>query len=99
MQQWIYGVSYPNGNEQIFLDRYHRHEEEVLAYFSRRPQDLLVLDIESEDLWSPLAGFLSMRTPTIPFPHANKGSSDRKAARWARRIILRTKNRLTKSQQ
>jgi hypothetical protein len=99
MQQWIYGVSYPNGNEKIFLDRYHRHEEEVLAYFSHRPQDLLVLDIESEDLWSPLAGFLSLRKPTIPFPHTNKGGIDRKAARSARRFILRIKNRLADSQQ
>jgi hypothetical protein len=99
MQEWIYGVPYPNGNEQIFLDRYHRHEEEVLAYFSRRPDDLLILDIESEDLWSPLAGFLSLPPPTIPFPHTNKGGSGWKAARWARRRMLRIKYRFARTQQ
>ena len=99
MQQWIYGVPYPTGNEEIFLDRYHRHEDEVTAYFEDRSDDLLIVDIESDNLWAPVAEFLSLRTPTEPFPHANKGGTGWKAARWARRRILRIRNRLTRSQQ
>lgn len=95
MQDWIYGVPYPSGNEHIFVKRYHRHNEDVLAYFAHRPNDLLILDIESEKLWEPLATFLNKETPTIPFPHANKGGAGWKMARWLKRKVKRLKNRFT----
>jgi hypothetical protein len=99
MQQWIYGVPYPKGNEQIFLDRYRRHEVEVIEYFADRPDDLLVIDIESDNLWAPLTQFLSLKAPTVPFPHANKGGSGWKAARWAKRRMRRIAVRLTDSRE
>ncbi len=98
MQQWVYGVPYPVGNEQIFLDRYRQHDDEVIAYFANRPDDLLVVDIESDDLWASVANFLSLKAPAMPFPHANKGGIGWKAVRWGKRRMLRIKNRLVKSQ-
>jgi hypothetical protein len=39
MNRFIYGVSFPSGNEQVFLDRYRKHNEEVKAYFQNRTDD------------------------------------------------------------
>lgn len=93
MQQWIYGVGYPKGNEEIFLERYRSHNAEVVEYFRDRPGDLLVIDIESGDLWQPICEFLSLDVPQNAFPHANKGGPVWKLHRWAkdrgRRILRR----------
>ncbi len=82
MLRWIYGVGYPKGNEQIFLDRYRQHKADVLDYFKDRPNDLLVLNIESEDLWTPICDFLSIDLPHTAFPHANKGGTAWKLNRY-----------------
>lgn len=94
MQEWIYGVGYPLGNEQIFLDQYHEHNRAVLEYFVDRPSDLLVLDIESDLLWVDIAEFLQAKPPNVPFPHANKGGTIWKFARWLTRKIKRASKRL-----
>ena len=60
MQRWIYGVGCPKGNEQIFLERYRKHNADVMDYFRDRPNDLLILDIETEELWEPMCKFLSV---------------------------------------
>ena len=83
MQYWIYGVAYPKGNEQVFLERYRKHNSDVVDYFTDRPNDLLVLDIEKDDLWKPVCDFLSVDVPLTAFPHANKGGAGWKVIRWA----------------
>ncbi len=72
MRKWIYGVGCPVGNEETYLERFQRHEREVLEYFSERPNDLLVLDIMAGDGWAKLCPYLGRGTPNIPFPHINK---------------------------
>jgi hypothetical protein len=42
----------------IFLERYRRHNREVLEYFKDRPQDLLVMDMNKGAGWWELCGFL-----------------------------------------
>ena len=74
MQQWIYGVGYPKGNEHIFIDRYRKHNSDVADYFRDRPRDLLVLDIEGGELWRPICEFLSLDVPNTEFSHANRGA-------------------------
>ncbi|WP_413207376.1 sulfotransferase [Rhodospirillum sp. A1_3_36] len=74
MEEWLYGsraiASLP---DCVLLDRYRRHTDEVKAYFSGRPNDLLVFDI-SHHGWEELCGFLGMAVPDKPFPHCNNGS-------------------------
>ena len=84
MQRWIYGVGFPKGNEQKFLERYRKHNSDVLDYFRDRPNDLLVLDIETDELWKSICEFLSLEVPLAAFPHANKGGLGWKLFRWAR---------------
>ena len=71
MRTWIYGVGHPQGNEQVYLDRYQRHLDEVREYFQDRLGDLLVMDITQGDGWSKLCAFLEREPPAVPFPHLN----------------------------
>jgi hypothetical protein len=56
----------------IFLERYRRHNREVIEYFRQRPQDLLVLDMDAEAKWAPLCMFLGLRYPAVEFPTQNQ---------------------------
>lgn len=82
MRRWIYGVGCPEGNEDIYVARYEKHNREVLAYFSERPDDLLILDLPNGHGWPELCGFLGVPVPDKPFPHANKASSSRRIKNW-----------------
>lgn len=82
MREWIYGVGCPEGNEDVFVARYERHNREVLEYFRDRPDDLLILDLPKGHGWKELCGFLGVDIPDKPFPHANKASLSRKIKNW-----------------
>ena len=71
MREWIYGVSCPKGNEDLYIARYERHNREVLEYFKDRSEQLLVLNITSGEGWARLCPFLGEPIPAIPFPRAN----------------------------
>jgi len=94
MLKWIYGVPYPKGNEEVFLERYDKHNQDVLEYFSQRPGDLLVLDIETDNQWPHIAKFLNTDVPTVAFPHANKSAAPWRFRRWLRRLGARALRRL-----
>ena len=71
MRRWIYGAGTPLGNEATYLERYRRHNAEVLRYFQGRT-DLLVLDLEQGHGWAELCGFLRVPMPDEAFPHLNR---------------------------
>lgn len=71
MREWIYGAGDPLGHEQAYVERYERHNRDVLAYFSARPADLLVLPITAGAGWPELCNFLHADVPALPFPHRN----------------------------
>lgn len=73
VREWIYGqgTGSPVGNEQIWLDRYEKHNKEVLQYFENRPADFTVMDLAAGDGWEKLCGFLGVPVLDVPFPHAN----------------------------
>ena len=75
MRRWIYGAGAPLGNEDAYLRRYTRHNEEVLRHFAGRPGDLLVMDLSRGDGWEKLCPFLGREVPARPFPHANRADS------------------------
>ena len=55
-----------------FLERYRRHNREVLDYFADRPADLLVMDLTAGDGFDRLCPFLGREVPAAPFPHRNR---------------------------
>jgi hypothetical protein len=81
MQQLIYGVGAPGGYEDVVLQRYRRHNEEVRAHFAGRPDDLLIADWEKGDGWRELCGFLGHDVPMDEFPHGNRRRYDTVASR------------------
>jgi hypothetical protein len=88
MRRWIYGenAGCPEGNEDIYIARYERHNREVLEYFRDRPDDLLVMDIPADASWEKLCRFLGHEIPKKPFPHANKASLSRKIKNWFKKL-------------
>jgi len=79
MRRWIYGIGSPQDNEDIFTERYERHNREVLAYFKDRPDDLLTLDVTAGEGWDRLCTFLDKPVPDVAFPHSNKAEDREKA--------------------
>jgi len=86
MREWIYGAGCPEGNEDIYRERFLRHYREVPAYFADRPNDLLVMDLAAGDGWEKLCPFLGKEIPNQPFPHANKAATRDHRRRWSHRI-------------
>lgn len=72
MQKLVYGVGFPAGFEDVFLERYRRHNAAVQAHFADRPGDLLVVDFCAGAGWQELCAFLGHEIPDAPFPHSNK---------------------------
>ena len=74
MHEWIYGKGVAAGNEQLYLERYKKHNREVLEYFSERQDDLLVVDwSKNRNDWKPICDLLECPIPNKAFPHSNKG--------------------------
>ncbi|WP_119301708.1 sulfotransferase family protein [Dongia deserti] len=69
----IYGFEEDLQHRQAYVDRYLRHNDEVLRYFAGRPNDLLVMNWENGDGWPKLCRFLGKPVPNQPLPHANVG--------------------------
>lgn len=88
MRRWIYGedAGCPEGNERIYIERYERHNREVLEYFRDRPDDMLVMDIPADAGWEKLCAFLGHDVPDKPFPHANKASLSRRIKNWFKKL-------------
>ncbi len=58
----------------VFLERYQRHNREVLAYFEGRPDDLLVMKIHDNSTgWEPLCAFLDKPRPKMGYPRSYVG--------------------------
>lgn len=82
IHQVIYGVPYPIGHEDAFVERFSRHNREVVEYFADRPDDLLVMDL-SKVGWEPVCQFLGKPVPDVPWPVANtKKEKNRKKLLW-----------------
>jgi hypothetical protein len=80
MREWVYGVPYPRGQRDIYIQRYRSHNEEVKSYFQGRPNDLLVMNITEGDAWNVLCPFLGHAVPDADFPRANTTAK----RRWSR---------------
>lgn len=74
--EWIYGrgKGLPAEDRDHTISVYNNHNEAVMQYFEKRPEDLLVLDFTQGDRWDKLCAFLGKDVPELPFPHYNKSS-------------------------
>jgi len=57
-------------DEDVFLKRYRKHNQEVRDYFSKRPSDLLIMNMSENDGWEKLCPFLEKPLPSVPYPRA-----------------------------
>jgi Sulfotransferase domain/N-terminal domain of galactosyltransferase len=51
-----------------FLERYRRHNAEVMEYFKDRRDDLLVMNMSNGAGWQELCGFLKKPIPNVRYP-------------------------------
>jgi hypothetical protein len=70
----LYGLPFPDVTADQLVDRYRRHNADVIDYFRGRPHDLIVVDWESGDGWQELCRFLGRDRPDLPFPQENVGN-------------------------
>jgi hypothetical protein len=73
IQQLTYGddAPAPVGHEARYKEVYEAHNRAVSEYFSGRPQDLLVMELEKGDGWAKLGAFLNVPVPDGPFVRTN----------------------------
>jgi hypothetical protein len=58
----------------VFLERYRRHNAEVLEYFRYRQRDLLIMNVDKGDGWDKLCPFLKCQIPVdVAYPMVNQG--------------------------
>lgn len=70
-------------DRQQFRAAWERHLRGVEDYFSDRPDDLLILDLESRRKWKDLCTFLGKEEPRAPFPrHPGWKKTMRRRIRW-----------------
>jgi len=71
IHQAIYGTPCPQGYEEIWLERYDRHNAEVAAYFEGRPDDYLQLNLEEGLTYDRICPFLGKPVLQEAIPQAN----------------------------
>ena len=71
IHQAIYGVSCPKGHEEIWLERYERHNREVREYFADRTEDFLSLRLEDGITYEAVCDFLGEPRVGEGAPKAN----------------------------
>jgi len=71
---------------EVMLNRYRRHNAEVMEYFRDRPGDLLVMDATKRRTigqpsniwqWEQLCGFLGQPIPDVDYPWENETTKDK----------------------
>jgi hypothetical protein len=76
----VYGESSPKSNETLYLNRYRKHNQEVIEYFNSLPNRLLVLPLEEQGKWQLIANFLGTNAPNIDYPITNKTNKNQDIA-------------------
>lgn len=84
IHQAIYGVPCPKGHEDIWLERYERHNREVAAYFADRPDDCLFLRLEDGVTFEAVCDFLGEPRVGQGAPKANTRLKKRLKMAWWR---------------
>jgi hypothetical protein len=92
IHRYIYGVPYPEGNEDRWIERYEQHNAEVIDYFGDRT-DFVHYQLNSGDVnWENLCSFLEYQIPNQAWPHENK-----KFDKKRRMFVARSMKKLRRS--
>lgn len=94
MRTWIYGVGCPEGNEDVYIARYERHNAEVRAHFKDRPQDMVEMNLDAGHGWDELCGLLEVPVPDTPWPHANAAADRERGDQGLSGVWKRVRERL-----
>lgn len=72
---WIYdGKGDPEGNKQLYIQKYNQHNKDVIKHFKKNNKELLVMNLPEDFNWSVICNFLNCSKPFGDFPHANSSS-------------------------
>ncbi len=71
VHQLLYGQK--DFDPTVFLERYRRHNAEVLEHFKHRPDDLLVMNMDQGSGWKELCRFLGVPIPAEDYPAVSPG--------------------------
>lgn len=74
-REWFYGEGAPLSNEELYINRYHEHNEAVKEYFKSRTEDFLIIDFEKGQGWKEICDFLNEPVPNLALPHLNKNKT------------------------
>lgn len=87
MREYIYGegMGSPKGNEEVYVKRYERHNQEVKNYFAGR-DDFVVMNIMEGDGYEKICSLLGIPTPPLSFPHKHARRKDKKNEAMNRNI-------------
>lgn len=59
-------------NKEIMIAHYERHNNDVIAYFKNRPDDLLVINLSDKSAYQQFVHFLGIDSPYDDFPWKNR---------------------------
>ena len=82
----IYGVPHPKGHEEVWIERYERHNREVAEYFKDRPDDYLRLRLEDEFSYEKVCDFLGEPRVGTGAPVANTRLRKKINTLWRRLV-------------
>ena len=77
--QW-YELTYPENLDEL-IKKIKKRNEEIIKYFEKRKDQLLVINITDGDGWEKLCPFLNKPIPSKPFPHRNIGKYRKKQSK------------------
>jgi hypothetical protein len=55
-------------NEEILIEKYYQHHNDVISHFKGTLDKLLIMDITNGDGWNKICPFLDVDVPDIGFP-------------------------------
>jgi len=65
-------------DKEVIATMYEHHVKDVVTYFEKIPNQLLIFDIIGGDSWQKLCEFLEEPIPDVPFPHKRKARYKKK---------------------
>lgn len=91
------GAGFPAGNEVIYLERFRKHNQDVIEFFKDKQDQLLVLNVAEEDAYQKLCLFLGKPVIREAFPKKNVRSYSlfNRVLMKATRLYQRIRKRLS----
>lgn len=72
LSRWFYGVDY--FDQASYKKKFIQHENQLYKFFEKRPDDLLILDLDKDTGWEKLCHFVGKPMPDVPYPSSNPRS-------------------------